>query len=355
MNTKVILAVSLGFALGGVWMYLPHTLSSVPPEPSAKDEGVPKPPELPAGRGETWVQGRGFTEPASEVRRLVFKVDGVVAGVFAQPGDRVGKGTVLMALDNREQEAAVALAESELGLAQAERGQLLAGAHPDEIAAAEAGTERLREQVRHQRGEYDRSQRMRDRFAVGDQEYQQVRTDLSQQELGLKRSEAELRRLKNLVRPEDRELAEARVQRAEAQLQLARQRLADMLLVAPCDGTVLEVLKREGDGQRLIDNQPSVIFGDLAHLRIRAEIDERYARQVREGQRAVAFGRGLGGESYQGRVAAVRPIMGKKSVFSGSATERRDLDVVQVIIELTEGFTAPVGLQVDVRIQRGSP
>jgi hypothetical protein len=43
--------------------------------------------------------------------------------------------------------------------------------------------------------------------------------------------------------------------------------------------------------------------------------------------------------------------MGKKTVFSRSATERKDLDVVQVMIVMSEAFTATIGLEVDVKIE----
>ena len=43
--------------------------------------------------------------------------------------------------------------------------------------------------------------------------------------------------------------------------------------------------------------------------------------------------------------------MGPKTVFSGAASERKDLDIIQVLIDLPQEFHAPIGLQVDVDIQ----
>jgi hypothetical protein len=80
-------------------------------------------------------------------------------------------------------------------------------------------------------------------------------------------------------------------------------------------------------------------------------VDERFVAGLRAGQRATVFGRGLGDREYRGGIILVKSIMGKKTVFSRSATERKDLDVVQVLIELPLGFAAPIGLEVDVKIQ----
>ena len=51
-------------------------------------------------------------------------------------------------------------------------------------------------------------------------------------------------------------------------------------------------------------------------------------------------------------MSLVKAIMGKKTVFTKSSTERKDVDVLQVLIDLPEGTTLPVGFEVDVRINR---
>src|SRR5262249_55472247 len=154
-----------------------------------------------------------------------------------------------------------------------------------------------------------------------------------QKQAALSSAKADLLYLRNFVRDEDRRVAEAKVNAAAARLELAKQQLLDTQLIAPLAGTVLEILKREGEGVRLNEIEPVLIFGDLTRLRVRAEVDERYARLIHEGQEAVIFGRGLGNESRAGAVSYVKRIMGKKTVFSKSPTERKDLDVVQVFIE----------------------
>jgi HlyD family secretion protein len=43
--------------------------------------------------------------------------------------------------------------------------------------------------------------------------------------------------------------------------------------------------------------------------------------------------------------------MGKKTVFAHTATERKDLDVLQVFADLPPDFSAPIGLEVDFEIE----
>ncbi len=122
------------------------------------------------------------------------------------------------------------------------------------------------------------------------------------------------------------------------------------MLKSPFAGTVLEILKREGEGARVVDREPVLIFADDSRLRVRAEIDERWVHQLSVGQTAEVYGRGLGDVRQRGTVSLVKQVMGNKTVFSHEASERKDLDVLQVLIDLPPDFRAPLGLQVDVDI-----
>ena len=88
----------------------------------------------------------------------------------------------------------------------------------------------------------------------------------------------------------------------------------------------------------------------LGHLRVRAEVDERFVRQLAAGQAAEVYGRNLAGGVYRGRVCYVEQVMGDKTVFTRSASERKDVNVLQVVIDMVPDFRAPPGLQVDVRV-----
>jgi hypothetical protein len=74
--------------------------------------------------------------------------------------------------------------------------------------------------------------------------------------------------------------------------------------------------------------------------------------ELRVGQTAEGYGRNLLGKTYSGRVVEVEEIMGGKTVFTRASSERKDLNVLQVVIGMEPGFSAPVGLQVDVRIRQ---
>src|SRR5436309_2454711 len=91
------LLLLLAIAAGG----LAFTAGLLKSSPSP--EGAP----AVAGPPARWVQGVGYVEPVSEVRRLSFKGNGVIGRCLVEVGQDVRRGDVLIWLSNGEEQAAV--------------------------------------------------------------------------------------------------------------------------------------------------------------------------------------------------------------------------------------------------------
>ena len=329
-------------------------LGCPPQSPRLDEASVSEAIARDAAGASTTVHGIGYVDPVSEVHALSFKTGGVIARCPAGIGDSVKQGDTLMILDDAEEQVGVAAAEAEVVVAKAERACVFAGVNEFQIRAAERDVEMWTAKVDFATKEEGRHRELVENDAVSQSAFDEAETSLQQALAQLRRAQAELEYQKNFVTKEDRQLAEAKVTLATQRLELARQKLADTQLAAPFDGTVFEILRLEGEAVSEIYHEPVVLFGDTTRLRVRAEIDERHVAQLAEGQRVLVFGRSVGDKSFEGRIAVVKKIMGKKTVFSRAASERKDLDVLEVLIEMDDQFSAPVGLRVDVRVEIGS-
>jgi ABC exporter DevB family membrane fusion protein len=298
------------------------------------------------------IEGLGYVEPASEVRGLMVRTGGVIRSCCVKAGDAVRKGDLLLELDNSTQLADLELARKQLEQARADAAEVNAGVNPYRLRVLERSLDRLREKVRHASADVNRYDQLVDHGGVSKQDYDLALTRQAQAEMELREQEAELLHLRHYVTPEKSALMAAKVDQATANLHLAEERLQETRVTAPCDGTVLKLLKREGEGVSSSVPEAVLLFGDLSRLRVRAEIDERFVKELRVGQAAVVYGRNVLGKTYPGRVVMVEKIMGDKTVFTRASSERKDLHVLQVVIEMDPGFSAPVGLQVDVRIRQ---
>lgn len=300
---------------------------------------------------ERWIQGIGYVEPASEVLRLVFKHPGILGDYKVEIGQPVNKGEVLALQQNLEEQNAVAVAESQLQAAKADLEKVLAGVNPYEIEAKKNAQQVSLLDAEYSRRKLERIDQLRSHKFASEDERDLAETSAKLKQADSRRLAAETRYLTHFVREVDKQVATAQVAVAEAQLQAAKQRLAETQLVAPISGTVLEKILRTGESTYAAGSpEPAVLLGDLSRLRVRAEIDENYALSLKEGQQAVIFGRGLGEKEIPAHVALVKKIMGKKTVFAKTATERKDIDVIQAFIEPNADMQVPVGLEVNVKI-----
>lgn len=302
------------------------------------------------GLAET-IPGIGYVEPVGQIQRLNFKHPGIIRECLAQFGQRVKQGEVLARQSSSEEQALLAVEQAAAALAGAELRQLLAGINPARIRAQEAIRTARQADYDYAQLQAQRLGRLLEKEAIAANKRDLAVSEARRGAADIQASEAELHYLREFVRPVDREVAEAKLKMAETQVQLRRAQLAETELRAPNDGTVLEVLRHAGDASD--GTEPVLLFADLSRLQVRAELDESHALRLRAGQRATLHGRGLGTRTIEGVVTAVKPIMGKKTVFARTAVERKDVDVRQVLIELPAGTDLPIGLETDVLIHPG--
>ena len=101
--------------------------------------------------------------------------------------------------------------------------------------------------------------------------------------------------------------AVAAVGSAEAARDLARQHLADSVLVSPLDGVVAE--RRTDVGERLGDSSVAFVVVQTAPLKLRFRLPERYLSQVKPGQEVRARVDPYPGETFTGRVSRINGVV----------------------------------------------
>lgn len=342
----------------------------------------------------------GRSEPRSEERTLSFPTGGLIERLLVAEGQPVQAGQVLAVLERSEQAAAAAQAQADVGAARAELVRVEAGPRQEVVEAARLEAERAKAQFemlkqgirgeemdeleasyKEAQARADAAQRRVDRLepayragglpkddliraqdeaaaAVQSAKAAKARMEkgragyraeeLQRAELGWKMADLEHRRLASLPRAEDVAVARSAVQVAEARLETAQAALAKTNLCAPCDGTVLQVLAREGERVEVIGTSPVLVMGDLSEMWLRVEVDENDVERLQPGQRIVAHARGLNSSVYGGSVARIGHRMGRKRLFTDLPGERVDTKVLEVWVRLNERMKAPVGYRFQV-------
>src|SRR6185369_7745008 len=96
------------------------------------------------------------------------------------------------------------------------------------------------------------------------------------------------------------------VAQRRSELALARQQLADTAIISPFDGVVQE--KKASIGEFLAASAPVVTIVRMNPLRLRAEVPERDAKNVRAGQRVTITVEGNAG-TYSGNIVRLSPTI----------------------------------------------
>lgn len=260
-----------------------------------------------------YVAGTGLVESMDRDVLVAAPVTAVVAAVHVTVGARVRAGTPLFTLDRTTTRAEVATREAAVAVARtqlAERRASLA----------------------------DATARLRLMEAVDDA---RARSD---EELVARRGEVAL--------------ATARLASADAEVRLrldeadaARVADAQRIVRAPRDGEVLAMLVRPGELTGAAGDG-AVRLGRTDRLQVRIDIDEAEAWRVVPGARARLYLRGNASRQADLRFEHIEPYVLPKASLSGSATERIDTRVLQLVYSLPAS-TVPlrVGQQVDVVVE----
>ena len=285
-----------------------------------------------------WSEGSlvctGIVESSRGEIDIRAQITGEVAKVLVSEGQSVKKGDLLAVVDSPIARAEREIARAELGLAKARLRRLLAGTGEEEkqealfaASAAEADLAfekvhlaRLKRLLAGDAATLDAVQRSENRLKALTQKVASLR----------KRYEA----LERGPLPEDIKVAEAEVEVATAELQRADARCDYGQIRAPVDGKVSLLHVHAGDSVTIDEATPVVRLVAAGPLRIKIEIDELDAVNLRlpiDGTFRVR-----GASDAVGKVRAIRelPRFGPKRLFEPDRSAREDTRTMFVLCEI---------------------
>jgi len=199
-----------------------------------------------------------------------------VTQVTVREGQEVSAGDVLLKLDDRDARLAVQRAEAALSEARSERDRLLAQQAAETKNAA------------HQRRLFELTVRKQERFRKLFSRGQVSATDFDALEQQRLEMEMALTGQEMLLASHDAQRAavDAGVKRAEADWQEQVLNLERLTLVAPFDGTIIDV--RAAIGARIDAGQTVMTLFDAQTQQVRVSLAERDANELLAAQQATA-------------------------------------------------------------------
>ncbi len=229
---------------------------------------------------------------------LSVKVTGRLQSLTVDLGTRVQKGELVAQIESVDYELKLRSAEALLAQARARLGLQLVGTN-DTVNADETST------VRQAKASLLESQKQRDRTRE-----LAKRGISSQADLEVAEANYEIVFNKQLEALEDIRQRQGVLQQRRAEVEIARQQLADTRIVAPFDGIVQE--RKASPGEFLNTAAPIVTLVKVDPLRLRVEVPERNTAGVRPGQKVRLTIEG-DTNKYTGTIARLSPAIAELS------------------------------------------
>jgi multidrug resistance efflux pump len=342
-SLPILAVASLLFAVSWTLAERPVRKPSLPPAP---------PPQTTSART---VAAVGLVEPATENVALSCAVSGMVTSLNVKAGDQVRAGQRLFSVDDRDLAADFAVKRAALDNARAQLAKLEAAPRPEEVPPAEAKVTEAKAQVADAEVQVKLIESVVDRRAVKQEDVLRRRLAYQAAQARLAQSEMDLALLKAGTWAPDLAIARTQVEQAAAAVRQDEVNLERLITRAPMDGVILQNKVRLGQYAQCGPlAEPLMIFGGGRELHVRADVDEENAWRVKAGTPAVAHVRGNSTTTYPLEFVRFEPYVIAKQSLTGSATERVDTRVLQVIYRFHER-TVPVfnGQQMDVFLDAG--
>ena len=281
----------------------------------------------------------GIAEPWEGEVRIGAREQGMITEVLVREGEVVVKGQVLVRVDETAQIQAVLLARSELAEAAASLLRLRRGATPDDVALARAEREVAGTRAEQAGREAGRARALGAVGTVSAADAEHSAADAKSAGASLAAASARLRIVERGTRPEDLQIAEARVAAARARVAAADEALLRRQVVAPSAGTVL--WSRAHPGELFLPGEsPLLVMGDLRRAQVRAEVDELDASEVGDAAPCALFS-DVGRRVAECKVTRRSPMFGRRALGVERSSTRTDIHIQEIFVEVLGATIAP--------------
>lgn len=297
------------------------------------------PAELPDPAAEAirLVAGLGRLIPQGDVVTIALPFgasDARIRDVLVRAGDKVTKGATIAVLDSLNQlEALVETAEASVAVRQATVNQTRDTVRAS-IAEAEASLQKSKSAADIARQDFERTKSLWDRGVSSQAALDQALAVKVQAQQGVERDMATLSRYTSdgIDAQVDVIVAARNLDSARAELRRSKSDLAKAMVIAPMDGTILDVHVRAGEKS---GEDGVADIGDIENMTAEVEIFQNQIGLIKLGQSVEIVADALQ-QSLIGVVSQIGLEVERQTVTADDPAANTDARVVEIIVQLDQ-------------------
>jgi multidrug resistance efflux pump len=298
-KTIVILVILAVIGLGA--FRAAQVISAKKEEKKSGIDQIPLVEVAPASQGliEEKILRTGDIAPYTQVT-IYSKVQGWVENINVREGDRVKEGQVLVTLDIREAEAAVAQAQANLEASRARVQQVKATAEE----TVQSQIQQTKANLELAEADWRRFQELHEKNFISRQQLDEARTKYNVAQAAYNLA---LNSLRQRTWETDLALAEAQVRQAKAALDLTQAQLQNLIILSPMNGGVT---KRYVDpGTMVKDTTPILNLMDLSQMKMVVNVIEREFIHLQKGQPVNITVTAFPERTFTGKIEIINPAL----------------------------------------------
>ena len=213
--------------------------------------------------------------------RISGKVPGRIEAFYADEGQLVHKGDILVLIDSPEIRSKILEAQAAKAAAVAQKDKAMHGARQEQIVGAYELWQKARVGEEVMRKSYERICTLHEQKVVSDQKFDEVEAQYRAAVATTKAARSQYAMAVNGARQEDKDAAVALVERADAAVQLVNAYKEEIKLVSPADGIVSDRYPKVGElvGQ----GSPIMTVQDLSDMWFTFNIREDRLHSMQNG------------------------------------------------------------------------
>ena len=297
----------------------------------------------------TWAaSATGRVEPRGGEVRITSEVPGRIEDMAVELNDSVKGGDLLVRLDDADALTKVAAAVADASVRERERNDDNVRGLAQERRTAEDAVATAERALFGARQAFDDALKEKRAGNGSEDSVTTARTNLDEAEKKLADERANLASVNAkagmpLPTRNESALAVARAKLSSAELGVEKTRIR-----APSDGSVLNVIAKEGEIAVPSPDNTLLMFGDLSALKVRAEVEERDAAKIHVGQRVVVRADAFPNQDFEGRVNSIAQSLSTPRIATRGPRRPNDVEVLEALIDLDGLPPLLTGMRVDV-------
>lgn len=301
------------------------------------------------GNGEenNYIEESGTIETTNII--LSAQLGGKVTQILSNEGDQTAKSDTLLIIDHDILSIKLRQAIAGSDAAKAKLDMAISGARSEDISLANEQFNQTKLNYDLALADFERMKNLLEEQAITQKQFDDIKTRFKVAESQLKSAKENLKKIKNISRPEEIAQIKANYENAHANVELIKKQISDSHIISPINGFVVDRFVELGESV----NYGSSLFkvSDLSIVELVVFINEENLGKVKLGQSAEITTDSYSDKVYDGKVIFISPEAEFTPKNIQTKDERTKL-VFAVKIEVPNSdFELKAGMPADAKIR----